>query len=152
MAHLTKNPAAKERQVAAGSPGGQCVETRLLIVMCRWICVYPAYIDGGKTASEGRRIAKSAAVAAPTLQEMANAVKALGVQAVLEVRRRVARGVCHPPRVDRRLGHSISITFSLAHTHVDTHSLIPLLSYSMTHSLVHSHASDIDLLICFGPE
>ena len=46
----------------------------------RPIVLYPAYFDLGRTRADGRRIAKKWAVESPTIDEVAAAAKALGLQ------------------------------------------------------------------------
>lgn len=53
----------------------------------RWAVVYPIYLNAKKKISEGRRLPKAKAVDAPTLQELLNAGKALGLELIPEVRR-----------------------------------------------------------------
>lgn len=40
------------------------------VSLCRWICLYPAYLNSRKTLSEGRRVAKSRAVDNPLCTEI----------------------------------------------------------------------------------
>ena len=46
--------------------------------------IWPAYIDAGKTRSEGRRVPLDAAVEEPTVDEIAKAVGQVGYDAVIE--------------------------------------------------------------------
>ena len=46
--------------------------------------IWPAYLDAERSRSEGRRVAKSLAVEAPTLDEIAQAVQQVGYDAVIE--------------------------------------------------------------------
>jgi len=55
----------------------------------RFVVVYPAYLDAKKTVQQGRRVNKSFAPETPTAQEMLVVAKALGLNAVLEVRPRL---------------------------------------------------------------
>ena len=50
----------------------------------RPIVLYPAYFDLGRTRDRGRRVAKKWAVDAPTVEEVAAAAKALGLQPQVE--------------------------------------------------------------------
>jgi len=50
----------------------------------RWICIYPAYIDAGKTKAAGRRIPKSRAVERPTGSEILDVLTAANFKAVVE--------------------------------------------------------------------
>jgi signal recognition particle subunit SRP19 len=45
------------------------------------IVVWPAYFDSNKTRLQGRRVARSLAVAAPRLEEIEKAAKKIGLQA-----------------------------------------------------------------------
>ncbi|KAL4660893.1 signal recognition particle 19 kDa protein [Arapaima gigas] len=62
MAHLTKNPAVKER----------------------FLCVYPAYINSKKTIAEGRRIPTEKAVENPTCCEIRDVLTAAGMNVFVE--------------------------------------------------------------------
>jgi signal recognition particle subunit SRP19 len=46
-----------------------------------WQRLYPAYFDLDKTRREGRRVARELAVSKPRLEELAEAVKQLGLEA-----------------------------------------------------------------------
>jgi signal recognition particle subunit SRP19 len=46
--------------------------------------IWPAYIDADLSRSEGRRVAADAAVADPTVDEIARAVQQVGYDAVIE--------------------------------------------------------------------
>ena len=46
--------------------------------------IWPAYIDAGKTRSEGRRVPRDVAVEDPTVDEIAEAVGQVGYDAVIE--------------------------------------------------------------------
>lgn len=46
--------------------------------------IWPAYIDAGKTRSEGRRVPRDVAVSEPTVDEIAEAVGQVGYDAVIE--------------------------------------------------------------------
>lgn len=50
----------------------------------RPIVLYPAYFDLGRSREQGRRVAKRWAVESPTVEEIATAAKALGLQPQLE--------------------------------------------------------------------
>ncbi|XP_006627071.1 signal recognition particle 19 kDa protein [Lepisosteus oculatus] len=62
MAHLTQNPAEKER----------------------FICIYPAYLNSKKTIAEGRRIPVEKAVENPTCTEMRDVLTAAGFNVLVE--------------------------------------------------------------------
>ncbi|KAM8760868.1 signal recognition particle 19 kDa protein [Acanthopagrus latus] len=62
MAHLTQNPADKER----------------------FICVYPVYINSKKTLAEGRRIPSEKAVENPSCAEIRDVLTAAGLNVYVE--------------------------------------------------------------------
>ncbi|KAG9355029.1 hypothetical protein JZ751_001742 [Albula glossodonta] len=62
MAHLTTNPANKER----------------------FMCIYPAYINSKKTLAEGRRIPSEKAVENPTCAEIRDVLSAAGMNVLVE--------------------------------------------------------------------
>lgn len=45
----------------------------------RWVVIYPSYINKKKTIAEGRKVPQSIAVENPTLNEIINCVKKLGL-------------------------------------------------------------------------
>lgn len=56
-------------------------------VACRWVCVYPVYLDRQRSIEEGRKVAKETAIENPTAREMAFACQKLKLHCVIEVRR-----------------------------------------------------------------
>ncbi|XP_029685294.1 signal recognition particle 19 kDa protein isoform X1 [Takifugu rubripes] len=64
MAHLTENPADKER----------------------FICIYPVYINSKKTLAEGRRIPSEKAVENPSCSEIRDVLTAAGLNVLVEKR------------------------------------------------------------------
>ncbi|XP_061585762.1 signal recognition particle 19 kDa protein [Cololabis saira] len=62
MAHLTQNPADKER----------------------FICIYPVYINSKKTLAEGRRIPSEKAVENPSCAEIRDVLTAAGMNVYVE--------------------------------------------------------------------
>lgn len=50
----------------------------------RPIVIYPAYFDLGRSRADGRRVAKKWAVESPTVEEIAAAAKALGLEPQLD--------------------------------------------------------------------
>ncbi len=50
----------------------------------RPIVLYPAYFDLGRSRADGRRVAKKWAVESPTVEEVVNAAKALGLEPELD--------------------------------------------------------------------
>ncbi|XGI83176.1 signal recognition particle subunit SRP19/SEC65 family protein [Halorutilales archaeon Cl-col2-1] len=53
--------------------------------------IWPAYLDADKSRSEGRRIPEDTAVSSPTLQEVANAVRQIGYDPVVETDKKYPR-------------------------------------------------------------
>ncbi|XP_035291623.1 signal recognition particle 19 kDa protein [Anguilla anguilla] len=62
MAHLTTNPAVKERHM----------------------CIYPAYVNSKKTLAEGRRIPSEKGVENPTCAEIRDVLSAAGLNVLVE--------------------------------------------------------------------
>lgn len=50
-----------------------------MVFACRWVCIYPAYINSKKTLAEGRRISKGKCVENPTFQEIRDVLDAAGL-------------------------------------------------------------------------
>lgn len=48
------------------------------------VVVYPQYVDSTKTRSEGRRIGKNEAIPKPTVEEIVEASRALGLEPLVE--------------------------------------------------------------------
>jgi signal recognition particle subunit SRP19 len=46
--------------------------------------IYPAYLDAGKSRSEGRRVPEDLSVEEPTVDEIASAVRQVGYEATIE--------------------------------------------------------------------
>ncbi|MCJ1404240.1 signal recognition particle subunit [Xylographa trunciseda] len=64
-----------------------------------WQCLYPVYFDQTRSRAEGRRVAKSLAVANPLAREIADAAGGLGLQVVLEVGKTHPKDWANPGRV-----------------------------------------------------
>eukprot|EP00126_Sphaerothecum_destruens_P004384 Sdes_comp18160_c0_seq2m7650 len=62
MAYLTQNPAKEER----------------------WVCFYPQYINSSLSLPQGRKISKSDSVVSPSLEEIQQALKSLGLPFLLQ--------------------------------------------------------------------
>ena len=56
-----------------------------------WICIYPVYINSEKTLQQGRKLEKTLAVKEPVAIYMAESAKTLGLQVVLESKKRHPR-------------------------------------------------------------
>ena len=46
--------------------------------------LYPAYFDSGRSRDEGRRVPRNLAVSAPKAEEVHQAAKSLGLQAIID--------------------------------------------------------------------
>uniref|UniRef100_A0A915B443 Signal recognition particle 19 kDa protein n=1 Tax=Parascaris univalens TaxID=6257 RepID=A0A915B443_PARUN len=51
---------------------------------CKWICIYPLYLNARKTIAHGRRISKQKAVDSPTSQEIYDVLSNTGFKVQLE--------------------------------------------------------------------
>jgi signal recognition particle subunit SRP19 len=60
--------------------------------------IWPAYLDAGRSRRDGRRVPTSSAVEEPTVEEIAEAVKQVGYDAVIE------RDVAYPREPWRESG------------------------------------------------
>ncbi|MBN3315208.1 SRP19 protein, partial [Atractosteus spatula] len=56
----------------------------ILFVYCRFVCIYPAYLNSKKTIAEGRRIPVEKAVENPTCTEMRDVLTAAGFNVLVE--------------------------------------------------------------------
>lgn len=72
--NLARVPRSREN-LMAGRPFAPLMPKR-----DRPIVLYPAYFDLGRSRAHGRRVPKKWAVESPTLEEVAAAAKALGLQ------------------------------------------------------------------------
>ena len=50
----------------------------------RWICIYPAYLDSGKSRSEGRLLAKGKCLPTPSILEIRDVLVSAGFQPIIE--------------------------------------------------------------------
>jgi signal recognition particle subunit SEC65 len=57
----------------------------MVIYLRRWVCVYPAYLDD-VSVQKGRRVNKELAVKDPPIVLMAEAVRHLNLECIVEVR------------------------------------------------------------------
>lgn len=55
-----------------------------IVSFCRWICIYPAYINSKKTIAQGRKITKEKCVDNPTHQEIRDVLVAAGLKVGVE--------------------------------------------------------------------
>ncbi|KAM3720682.1 Signal recognition particleprotein [Dirofilaria immitis] len=59
-------------------------KTKPLSDECRWICIYPLYMNSRKTIAQGRRVSKNKAVDSPTAQEIYDILSNAGMKVKLE--------------------------------------------------------------------
>jgi signal recognition particle subunit SRP19 len=65
---------------------------------CRFVCIYPAYINSKKTRAQGRRVGKSKAIDNPTVNEMRDILENVGLKTVLEANRLYPREESREPQ------------------------------------------------------
>jgi signal recognition particle subunit SRP19 len=70
---------------------------------CRFVCIYPAYINAKKTRAEGRRVGKSKAIDNPTVNEMHDILENVGLKAMIEGNRLYCREESREPQYRGRL-------------------------------------------------
>jgi signal recognition particle subunit SRP19 len=64
---------------------------------CRFVCIYPAYINAKKTRAQGRRVGKSKAVDNPSVNEIRDILENAGLKVVLETNRLYCREESREP-------------------------------------------------------
>jgi len=65
---------------------------------CRFVCVYPAYINSKKTRAEGRRVGKSKAIDNPTVNEIGDILENAGLKTIIETNRLYSREESREPQ------------------------------------------------------
>jgi len=70
---------------------------------CRFVCIYPAYINAKKTRAQGRRVGKAKAIDNPTVNEMRDVLENVGLKTVLEVNRLYSRETSREPQQRGRI-------------------------------------------------
>jgi len=65
---------------------------------CRFVCIYPAYINAKKTRAQGRRVGKTKAIDNPTVNEMHDILKNVGLKTVIETNRLYCREESREPQ------------------------------------------------------
>ena len=65
---------------------------------CRFVCIYPAYINAKKTRAQGRRVGKSKAVDNPSVNEIRDILENAGLKVVLEPNRLYCREESREPQ------------------------------------------------------
>ena len=70
---------------------------------CRFICIYPAYINAKKTRAQGRRIGKSKAVDNPSVNEIRDILENVGLKVIVEANRLYCREESREPQYRGRV-------------------------------------------------
>src|SRR5690349_12669382 len=65
---------------------------------CRFVCIYPAYINAKKTRAQGRRVGKSKAIDNPTINEIRDILENIGLKVILEPNRLYCREESREPQ------------------------------------------------------
>ena len=64
---------------------------------CRFVCIYPAYINAKKTRAQGRRVGKAKAVDNPSANEIQDILENAGLKVMLESNRLYCREESREP-------------------------------------------------------
>jgi signal recognition particle subunit SRP19 len=70
---------------------------------CRFVCIYPAYINAKKTRAQGRRVGKSKAIDNPTVNEIRDILENAGLKIVVEANRLYSREESREPQQRGRI-------------------------------------------------
>jgi len=70
---------------------------------CRFVCIYPAYINAKKTRAQGRRVGKSKAIDNPTVNEIRDILENAGLKIVIEPNRLYSREESREPQQRGRI-------------------------------------------------
>jgi signal recognition particle subunit SRP19 len=70
---------------------------------CRFVCIYPAYINAKKTRAQGRRVGKSKAIDNPTVAEIRDILENAGLKVVVEPNRLYSREESREPQQRGRI-------------------------------------------------
>lgn len=65
---------------------------------CRFVCIYPAYINAKKSRAQGRRVGKAKAIENPTVTEIRDILENAGLKVVLESNRLYPREESREPQ------------------------------------------------------
>jgi signal recognition particle subunit SRP19 len=65
---------------------------------CRFVCIYPAYINAKKTRAQGRRVGKSKAIDNPTVNEIRDILENAGLKVIVEPNRLYSREESREPQ------------------------------------------------------
>ncbi len=65
---------------------------------CRFVCIYPAYINAKKTRAQGRRVGKSKAIDNPTINEIRDILENIGLKVIVEPNRLYSREESREPQ------------------------------------------------------
>jgi signal recognition particle subunit SRP19 len=70
---------------------------------CRFVCIYPAYINAKKTRAQGRRVGKSKAIDNPTVNEIRDILENACLKIVVEANRLYSREESREPQQRGRI-------------------------------------------------
>lgn len=70
---------------------------------CRFVCIYPAYINAKKTRAQGRRVTKSKAIDNPNVNEIRDILENVGLKVVIEPNRLYSREESREPQYRGRI-------------------------------------------------
>jgi signal recognition particle subunit SRP19 len=65
---------------------------------CRFVCIYPAYLNAKKTRAQGRRIGKTKAIDNPNVNEIRDILENAGLKVVVEPNRLYSREESREPQ------------------------------------------------------
>ncbi|CAF1079481.1 unnamed protein product [Rotaria magnacalcarata] len=70
---------------------------------CRFVCIYPAYINAKKTRAQGRRVGKAKAIDNPSVNEIRDILENAGLKVVAETNRLYCREESREPQYRGRV-------------------------------------------------
>ena len=70
---------------------------------CRFVCIYPAYINAKKTRAQGRRVGKNKAIDNPTVNEIRDILENAGLKVIVEPNRLYCREESREPQQSGRV-------------------------------------------------
>ena len=70
---------------------------------CRFVCIYPAYINAKKTRAQGRRVTKAKAIDNPNVSEIRDILENVGLKVVIEPNRLYSREESREPQYRGRI-------------------------------------------------
>ncbi|KAJ3197089.1 vacuolar protein sorting-associated protein 1 [Irineochytrium annulatum] len=86
-----QQPQPQQQQQRQGQGQPREMDPQLREAIKRWVCVYPVYLDAGKSYSQGRKVGKQLAVPEPSIVYMGECCRRLGLSAVVEGSKRHPR-------------------------------------------------------------